>query len=81
MEVFCMDKDEDIYGDLSEFDFMMAAMSIYCMTSMDKEQFWTIINHVNDGFEFDAAVAAQEELLTIIERHNDMKRYFNDGKL
>ena len=76
-----MDKDEDIYGDLSEFDFMMAAMSIYCMTSMDKEQFWTIINHVNDGFEFDAAVAAQEELLTIIERHNDMKRYFNDGKL
>lgn len=76
-----MDKDEDIYGDLSEFDFMMAAMSIYCMTSMDKEQFWTIINHVNDGFEFDAAVAAQEELLTIVERHNDMKRYFNDGKL
>lgn len=76
-----MDKDEDIYGDLSEFDFMMAAMSIYCMTSMDKEQFWTIINHVNDGFEFDAAVAAQEQLMTIVERHNDMKRYFNDGKL
>ena len=76
-----MDKDEDIYGDLSEFDFIMAAMSIYCMTSMDKEQFWTIINHVNDGFEFDAAVAAQEQLMTIVERHNDMKRYFNDGKL
>mgnify|MGYP005991460335 FL=1 len=71
-----MDKDEDIYGDLSEFDFMMAAMSIYCMTSMDKEQFWTIINHVNDGFEFDAAVAAQEELLNIVERHNEMNRAF-----
>lgn len=73
-----MDKDEDIYGDLSEFDFMMAAMSIYCMTSMDKEQFWTIINHVNDGFEFDAAVAAQEQLIDIVGRHNDMRRHFGD---
>lgn len=71
-----MDKDEDIYGDLSEFDFMMAAMSIYCMTSMDKEQFWTIINHVNDGFEFDAAVAAQEQLIDIVGRHNEMNRHF-----
>ena len=73
-----MDKDEDIYGDLSEFDFMMAAMSIYCMTSMDKEQFWTIINHVNDGFEFDAAVAAQEQLIDIVDRHNDMRRAFKE---
>jgi len=48
---------------------------------MDKEQFWTIINHVNDGFEFDTAVAAQEELMNIVERHNDMNRYFNNGKL
>ena len=72
-----MDKDEDIYGDLSEFDFMMAAMSIYCMTSMDKEQFWNIINHVNDGYEFDAAVAAQEQLNDIVGRHNDMRRHFN----
>ena len=73
-----MDKDEDIYGDLSEFDFMMAAMSIYCMTSMDKEQFWNIINHVNDGFEFDAAVAAQEQLIDIVDRHNDMRRAFKE---
>lgn len=75
------ENEDDLYGDLSEFDFMMAAMSIYCMTSMNKEQFWTIINHVNDGFEFDTAVAAQEELMNIVERHNDMKRYFNDSKL
>lgn len=70
-----MDKDEDIYGDLTEFDFMMAAMSIYCMTSMDKEQFWTIINHVNDGYEFDTAVTAQELLNDIVDRYNTMRRY------
>ena len=75
------ENEDDLYGDLTEFDFMMAAMSIYCMTSMDKEQFWTIINHVNDVFEFDTAVAAQEELMNIVERHNDMNRYFNNGKL
>lgn len=70
------EKDEDLYGDLSEFDFMMAAMSVYCMTSMDKDQFWTIINHVNDGFEFDTAVEAQERLLDIVDRHNEMNRHF-----
>lgn len=74
------ENEDDLYGDLSEFDFMMAAMSIYCMTSMDKEQFWTIINHVNDGFEFDAAVAAQEELMNIVERHNEMSKAFRDMK-
>ena len=70
-----MDKDEDIYGDLTEFDFMMAAMSIYCMTEMNKEQFWTIINHVNDGYEFDTAVTAQELLNDVVDRHNTMRRY------
>ena len=74
-----MDKDEDIYDSLTEFDYMMAVMSIYCMTSMTKEEFWTIINHVDDGFEFDAAVEAQENLMNIVDRHNEMKRYFNKG--
>lgn len=74
-----MDKDEDIYDSLTEFDYMMAAMSIYCMTSMTKEEFWTIINHVNDGFEFDTAIEAQENLMNIVCRHNEMKRYFNKG--
>ena len=74
-----MDKDEDMYENLTEFDFMMAAMSIYCMTGMTKDEFWTIINHVNDGFEFDAAVEAQEHLMEIVDRHNEMGRYFKKG--
>jgi hypothetical protein len=78
-EVFFMEKDEDIYGSLTEFDYMMAAMSIYCMTGMTKEEFWTIINHVNDGFEFDAAVEAQENLIAVVDRHYEMKRYFDKG--
>jgi len=67
--------EDDAYSELTEFDFMMAAMSIYCMTSMDKEQFWTIINHVHDGFEFDTAIEAQETLNDIVDRHYEMRKY------
>ena len=49
------------------------------MASMTKEEFWTIINHVNDGFEFDTAIEAKENLMNIVCRHNEMKRYFNKG--
>jgi len=70
-------KNEDLYEHITEFDFMMAAMSVYCMTSMDKEQFWNIINHVQDGYEFDVAIEAQEMLNDLTDNHYEMKRHFD----
>ena len=67
--------------DLSEFDYLMAAVAEYSMDRrLDKEMFWNIINHVDDGFEFLTAIEAQSYLMEIVENHNIMKRY-NDEKL
>tara|TARA_R110000782_G_scaffold143626_1_gene236351 strand:+ start:2444 stop:2689 length:246 start_codon:yes stop_codon:yes gene_type:complete len=70
------EKASDPLLNISEFDFLMSAMSIYCMTAMNKEQFWTIINHVEDGYEFDTAVEAQEILNDITENYYTMKHHF-----
>jgi hypothetical protein len=50
MEVFFMsDKKETDGPNLSEFDYIMAAVADYCMSqNIDKEMFWNIINHVED---------------------------------
>ena len=64
-------EEEDWEEDFSEFDYLMTALTIYCMTDMTKEQYWNIINHVGDGFEFDAAVDIQARLNDIVRLHNE----------
>ena len=64
------EEEEDWEDEFSEFDYLMTALTIYCMTDMTKEQYWNIINHVGDGFEFDCAVDIQSKL-------NDVVRIFN----
>lgn len=65
--------------DLSEFDYIMAAVAEYSMDrKLDKEMFWNIINHVEDGYEFLAAMEAQSNLMEIVENHNIMRKYHNE---
>ena len=63
--------EEDWEEDFSEFEYLMGALTIYCMTDMTKEQYWNIINHVEDGFEFDASVDVQSRLNDIVRLHNN----------
>lgn len=64
---------------LSEFDYIMAAVAEYSMDrKLDKEMFWNIINHVDDGYEFLTAMEAQSNLMEIVENHNIMKKYHNE---
>lgn len=65
--------------DLSEFDYLMAAVAEYTMDrNLDKEMFWNIINHVEDGYEFLVAIEAQSNLMEIVENHNIMRKYHNE---
>lgn len=65
--------------DLSEFDYIMAAVADYSMDrNLDKEMFWNIINHVEDGYEFLAAIEAQSNLMEIVENHNIMRKYHQE---
>ena len=76
-----MAEDKNVEDFLSEFDYIMAAIADYCMTrNIDKEMFWNIINHVDDGYEFLAAMEAQSHLMDIVENHNVMRKY-HEGKL
>lgn len=64
---------------LSEFDYIMAAVAEYSMDrKLDKEMFWNIINHVEDGYEFLVAMEAQSNLMDIVENHNIMRKYHNE---
>lgn len=65
--------------DLSEFDYIMAAVAEYSMDrKLDKEMFWNIINHVEDGYEFLTAIEAQSHLMEIVENHNIMRKYHRE---
>ena len=76
MGVFSMADDN---FDLSEFDYLMAAVAEYTMDrNLDKEMFWNIINHVEDGYEFLVAIEAQSNLMEIVENHNVMRKYHNE---
>lgn len=73
-------KETDDLG-LTEFDYIMAAVADYCMTrNIDKEMFWNIINHVEDGYEFLIAMEAQSYLMDLVENHNIMRKYHGDKK-
>ena len=64
---------------LSEFDYIMAAVAEYSMDrKLDKEMFWNIINHVEDGYEFLVAMEAQSNLMEIVENHNIMRKYHSE---
>ena len=52
---------------LSEFDYLMAAVAEYTMDrNLDKEMFWNIINHVEDGYEL-LSEQERQDLLSEIE--------------
>jgi hypothetical protein len=64
---------------LSEFDYIMAAVAEYSMDrKLDKEMFWNIINHVDDGYEFLVAMEAQSHLMELVENHNIMRKYHQE---
>jgi hypothetical protein len=64
---------------LSEFDYIMAAVAEYSMDrKLDKEMFWNIINHVDDGYEFLVAMEAQSHLMELVENHNIMNKYHRE---
>jgi|TARA_B100001059_G_C17375328_1_gene351732 hypothetical protein len=65
---------ENEFDDFTEFDFLMTALTIYCMTDMTKEQYWTVINHVNDGYEFDTAIDIQAQLNDLVREYNGIRR-------
>ena len=74
-----MSDKEDL--NLSEFEYIMAAVADYYMDrNLDKEMFWNIINHVEDGYEFLAAIEAQSNLMEIVENHNIMRKYHQEKK-
>jgi hypothetical protein len=72
-----MSDKEDL--NLSEFDYIMAAVAEYSMDrKLDKEMFWNIINHVDDGYEFLVAMEAQSHLMELVENHNIMNKYHRE---
>jgi hypothetical protein len=57
----------------------MAAVAEYSMDrKLDKEMFWNIINHVDDGYEFLVAMEAQSHLMELVENHNIMNKYHRE---
>lgn len=73
------DREEDAELGLSEFDYIMASIADYCMDkNLDKAMFWTIINHVNDGYEFLVSIEAQCHLMDLVEYHNTMRKYHEE---
>lgn len=72
-----MSNNDDL--DLTEFDYIMSAVADYSMDrNLNKEMFWNIINHVEDGYEFLTAMEAQSHLMEIVENHNIMRNYHYD---
>jgi len=73
------DKKEIENLGLTEFDYIMVAVADYCLSrNLDKEMFWNIIHHVEDGCEFMTAIEAQSNLMDIVENHNIMRKYHGD---
>ena len=67
---------------LNEFDYIMAAVAEYSMDrNLDKDMFWNIINHVDDGYEFLTAMEAQSNLMEIVENHNIMMKYHREKNI
>jgi|TARA_Y100000385_G_scaffold190278_1_gene196650 hypothetical protein len=61
---------------LTQFDYVMAAVNEYVQErNVDKNMLWNIIEHVQDGTEFIAAMTAQSNLMEIVENHNIMRQY------
>jgi len=79
MGVFSMSDDK---LNLNEFDYIMAAVAEYSMDrNLDKDMFWNIINHVDDGYEFLTAMEAQSNLMEIVENHNIMMKYHREKNI
>lgn len=79
MGVFSMSDDK---LNLNEFDYIMAAVAEYSMDrNLDKDMFWNIINHVDDGYEFLTAIEAQSNLMEIVENHNIMMKYHREKNI
>ena len=67
---------------LNEFDYIMAAVAEYSMDrNLNKDMFWNIINHVDDGYEFLTAMEAQSNLMEIVENHNIMMKYHREKNI
>ena len=59
--------DEDSFFEPSEFDYIASGIAGYCMSDMNKEQLWVILQHVETAVEFCWAQEAQEDLNNLVE--------------
>ncbi len=61
--------DEDDFFDIDEYDYIVSGMAGYCMSDMDKEQLWVIIQHADTALEFCLAQEAQERLNNVVNAY------------
>lgn len=55
--------------DLSEFDYIAGGLAVFCMSGVTKEQLWGILNMVDNSYDLDTAIEAQENLLLCVEKY------------
>lgn len=58
----------DAEFNLSEFDYIAGGLALFCMSGVTKEQLWNILHIVEDAYELDTALEAQEDLLLCVDK-------------
>tara|TARA_R110000822_G_scaffold82684_3_gene195413 strand:+ start:778 stop:987 length:210 start_codon:yes stop_codon:yes gene_type:complete len=68
--------NEDDFFDINDYDYMVGGIAGYCMSDMNKDQLWVILNHVDTAPEFCWAQQAQEDLNNLV---NDYYEGLSNG--
>jgi len=60
--------------DLTEFDYIAGSLVGFCMTYIDKDMLWTILNHVQNSYELAVALETQEDLMICVEDYYEINK-------
>jgi hypothetical protein len=60
---------KDTLFEPSDFDYIISGIAGYCMSDMNKEQLWVILQHVETAVEFCWAQEAQEDLDNLVNEY------------
>jgi hypothetical protein len=60
---------------LTEFDYIAGGLAGFCMSGVTKEQLWGILNMVENAYDLDTAIEAQENLLLCVEKYYGRDRH------
>ena len=60
---------KDTLFEPSDFDYVTSGIAGYCMSDMNKEQLWVILQHVETAVEFCWAQEAQEDLDNLVNKY------------